>query len=357
MKKLLIALLLLAMPTLSIADFTLVVPQKPGGGTSVWASIVADLLSEELGESVKIKHIPGARDIPGFNTWHEDLQTDDSMIMVSHGGNGISFLQETVKYNYNEYSSIALMNLNIITAMHSNVRESAPDKLSMPAGSGMVPEAMMITLYACGPLDGAVSSYIDCFKKNINWVKGMSGGERRLAFRAGELNFTRENPAAFKKHVDPLIADGDAELWLNHGILNSTTGKHEQDPNFPSHLHFEKAYEYKWGVAPSGAFYDAYKLAKSFRDGLQKALWVRKGNPNTNRLIAAMEAINTDPKTKEVILNKVGNYEWIIGKEGDNHRDYLMTLITEEALVGLVTFNAEALDLKSVFKPGIVKNK
>ena len=56
--------------TPAMADYTFVVPQKPGGGTSVWAQIVAVELEKKLGEKIVIKHIPGARDIPGFNAFH-----------------------------------------------------------------------------------------------------------------------------------------------------------------------------------------------------------------------------------------------------------------------------------------------
>ena len=57
----------------------------------------------------------------------------------------------------------------------------------------------------------------------------------------------------------------------------------------------EQIFEAKWGVAP-GEFYDAYKLVKSFRDGLQKAIWINKGNPELrDRLIEAMTAMANDP--------------------------------------------------------------
>ena len=58
----------------------------------------------------------GARDIPGFNKFHNELQNDPKTIMVSHGGNGVSFLNEKVDYNYSDYESVGLMNLNIIVA-------------------------------------------------------------------------------------------------------------------------------------------------------------------------------------------------------------------------------------------------
>ena len=45
----------------AMADYTLIVPQAPGKGTSVWAGIIAKNLSKFLDEPVVIRHIPGAR--------------------------------------------------------------------------------------------------------------------------------------------------------------------------------------------------------------------------------------------------------------------------------------------------------
>jgi len=72
MRKLLLALTVMLFATPALADYTLVVPQKPGGGTSVWAQIVAAEWEKHLGERIVIRHIPGARDIPGFNEYHNN---------------------------------------------------------------------------------------------------------------------------------------------------------------------------------------------------------------------------------------------------------------------------------------------
>ena len=53
-KLLLTATLTVGMATSALADFTMVVPQKPGGGTSVWAEIVAGQLERFLGEKIVI---------------------------------------------------------------------------------------------------------------------------------------------------------------------------------------------------------------------------------------------------------------------------------------------------------------
>jgi hypothetical protein len=348
MRKLVMSLaMVLGMTSTANADYTFVVPQKPGGGTTVWTEIVAKELTPFLGEKIIIRTIPGARDIPGFNKFHNDLQKDDKTVMVSHGGNGVSFLQENVDYNYADYTSIGLMNLNIIAGIRRDYKSG--DKISFAAGSGMVPEAFAMTMLLCGP-DLSVDQYIECFKKNVTWVSGMSGGERRLAFKRGELNGTRENPAAYKKHV---ASNPNARVWFTHGILDANTASHMDDPNYPN-MQFEILFKNKYGVAPSGEFYDAYKLVKSFRDGMQKALWVRKDNPNAKKLQDALTAMSKDATAIANIQKKVGKYEWKIGVDGNRQRDVLMTFITKDALRNLVKFNTEALGLKSVYKDNLI---
>ena len=334
-------LLALGLSAPTFAEYTFVVPQKPGGGTTVWTEIVAKELEPFLGEKITIKTIPGARDIPGFNQFHNELRYDDKTVMVSHGGNSVSFLQEAVDYDYREYESVALMNLNIIAGKQKSTNMSKP---IFAAGSGMVPEAFAFTQLICGPRP-SVNAYIKCFKENVVWVKGMSSAERRLAFKRGELTGTRENPAAYKKHVE---SNPDAELWFHHGLLQPD-GSHADDPNYPGYQ-FEILFEQRWGAKPSGEFYDAYKLVKSFRDGLQKALWVNRGNPNRQKLVDAVRNMLNDQEAVLNIQKKIGNYEWIVGDGGDKHRDTLMSFITEQSLYNLVEFNTQALGLASVKK-------
>ena len=351
MHKIFLVLLLL-FTTSAFADYTFVIPQRPGGGTSVWAQIVATELEKKLGEKIILRHIRGARDIPGFNKFHNDLQNDDKTIMVSHGGNGVSFLQENVDYNYADYDSIGLMNLNIIAGIKSNI--NASDRIKFAAGSGNVPEAFAMTLLQCGN-NLSLDEYVTCFKKSVIWVHGMNSGARRLAYRRGELNATRENPASFKKHVQPSIEEGTSRLWFHHGILDAATKTHSDDPNYPGYQ-LEILFEKIWGERPAGDFYNAYKLVKSFRDGLQKALWVRKGNPNTEKLREALTLMVNDSKSVAKIQSKVGTYEWLIGEDGNKQRNTLMTFITAAALKTLVEFNTKALGLASVYKETLINN-
>ena len=56
MRKLLLTLaLLLGYTTSAVADYTFVVPQRAGQGTTVWAEIIAKELEPFLGEKINIK--------------------------------------------------------------------------------------------------------------------------------------------------------------------------------------------------------------------------------------------------------------------------------------------------------------
>jgi hypothetical protein len=347
LKKTIMAFIL--MITAALADYNLIVPQKPSGGTSVWAQIVVAEWEKHLGEKINLIYKPGARDQLGPNEFQNKLRFDDQTILVSHGGNGISYLVEPVDYNYLDWESIGQMNLNIIVGARKNA-DVLNGPIQFPAGSGMTPEIMAIVMLLAGPNGDPVRT----FNEQIIWVKGMSGSERRLAFMRGDLNATRENPAAYKKHVMPVIEKGDAYTWFHHGLLNVETGKHDKDPNFAEPT-FEALYESTYGVAPSGDFYDAYKLVKSWRDALQKAFWVNKGNPNKAKLVAALDRMINDPESVATIEKKVGKYEWRTGEEGDTAVRTLKSFITPKALKTLADFGNEQLGYNTVYKEELTK--
>lgn len=335
--------------TSAIADYTFVVPQPPGAGTSVWAQIVAKELEKFLdGEQIVLRHIPGARALPGFNKWHNELKDDNKTVMVSNGGNALGYLTDDVDYNYNDYDSIGLMNLTIITGRRLGASEH---NIRIAADSSRLPELMAAMMLVCGPN----ADYKKCFNERVTWVAGMSQSDGRLAFKRGELNYIRENPAAFKKHITPVIEAVQAEIWFTHGLLQAD-GSHADDPNNP-YKQFEILFEQRWGVAPSGEFYDGYKLSKSFRDGLQKALWINKDSPHRATLVDALEEMANDPESVANIQKAVGNYEWIVGDAGNAHRDNILSFTTEAALKSVLDFQVNALGyVDSIYKSELVQD-
>jgi len=354
-KKLLLSLMLVS--TSALADYKFIVPQEPGGGTSVWAAIIARNLEPYLGEKIVIQHVPGARDIPGFNKFHNELRKDPKTIMIAHGGNAESFLGERVDYNYRDYEPIGGMNLSIVTAHRKELDPYAPgSKIKFAAGSGNNPDIMAMTLLVCGELP-TLEAYKKCYNEHVTFVKGMKAGERRLAFMRGELNATRETTAAFIKHVDPLIDRGEVKLWFSHGVLDLNTGKVIKDPNYPEAGSLEQVYRKRWGRAPRGPLYEGYILVKQYRDVLQKSMWMDKNNPNALRVKGALVAMINDPRAVAEIEKDSGKYSWMVGAQLTQAVDTLQGLTTERALKNFIWWQKEALGVEAVYKPELVKKK
>ena len=347
LKKIIAAMML--MTSVAVADYNLIVPQNPSGGTSVWAQIVVKEWEKHLGEKINLVYKPGARDQLGPNEFQNSLRQDNKNILVSHGGNGISYLMEPVDYNYLDWESVGMMNLNIIVGARADA-DTRRGPIRFAAGSGTTPEIMAIVMLIGGP----DADYKKVFEQNIVWVKGMEGSERRLAFIRGDLNGTRENPAAYKKHVEPLVDKGEAITWFHHGLLDVASGKHSTDPNFSAPT-FETLYKKTWGVEPAGDFYDAYRMVKSWRDTLQKAFWVNRGNPNKQKLIDALNRMLSDPESVAAIEKNVGRYQWLIGSDGDRAVKVLKTFITAPALKTLTDFGKDQLGYNTVYKEGLIK--
>tara|TARA_R110000782_G_scaffold98827_1_gene184297 strand:- start:2731 stop:3801 length:1071 start_codon:yes stop_codon:yes gene_type:complete len=355
MKKLLIALLACSgIMTAAQADYTLIVPQSPGQGTSVWASIIAKGLSKFTDEPVVIRHVPGARDIPGFNEFHNKLRNDPKMIMVAHGGNGVSFLLDQVDYDYRQYSAIGMMNLDIVVGK-SKEADAKTSTFKVAGGSGYEPDGAAMAMLACGPQhNGSIDAYLACWKQRVIWVNGVKGNEKRLGFLRGEFNTTRESPAAWFKYYTSAEASATNEVWYTHGVYDLANKKQMADANFPG-TQFEDVYKKAWGELPRGELYEAYRLTRNWRDVVQKSLWVNKGNPNTAALRTALTKMLADKETMAEITRDAGQYGWIVGSDGDAVIGELFKLVTEPALKGAVRWNQEAYGFPSVFKPELLK--
>lgn len=352
-KKLLVMLMLVS--SAAHADYKFIVPQEPGGGTSVWATIIAKHMEKYLGEKIVIQHIPGARDVPGFNKFHNELRNDPKVVMVAHGGNAESFLGERVDYDYRAYEPIGGMNLSIVTGYRTELDPYSPGaKIKFAAGSGNNPDIMAFTLLVCGELPN-LEAYKKCYNEHMTFVKGMKAPERRLAFLRGELNATRETPAAYIKHVQPLVEKGQVKTWFSHGVLDLKTGKIVADKNYPGKGSLQEVYRQRWGKEPRGSLYDAYVLVKMYRDVLQKSLWVNQGNPNALKLKTALVAMINDPDAQREIERDSGMYSWIIGQQLNEAVDILQGLTRERALRDFIWWQREALGVDAVYKPELVK--
>jgi ribosomal protein S24E len=350
MSKLKVVLLAFVMGLCSIAqaDYRFIVPQEPGNGTDIWARIVAREMSKKLGETIIVENIPGANDIPGFNKFHNTLRKDPKVVMVAHGGNAESFLYQKVDYNYADYDPIGLQNLTIMVGRRTD--SDVYKMTTFPAASGTNPDIIAMTLLVCGP-GKTMQEYAVCYKQHFKYVMGMSGNERKLAYIRGEVNSIRETPSAYFKNIAHIKENQD---WFNPGVLDINTGKVVADTNFPG-VDFIDVYKKKWGVAPSGDLYNSWLLVKNYRDVLQKALYVDKGNPNRDKLRKALADTLADPVSVAAIEKETGKYPWVIGNDIYKAHAALEKLTTKKALKDLVWWVSTVLGQESIYKDNIAK--
>jgi hypothetical protein len=349
MKKFIIALAMLCLSGLAVADYRFIVPQEPGNGTDIWARIVAREMEKKLGEKIIVENIPGANDVPGFNKFHNSLRKDPKVVMVAHGGNAESFLYQNVDFDYKLYDPIGLQNLTIMVGRR-NDSDPFKDVVKFPNASGTNPDIMAMTLLVCGP-NKTMKEYAVCFSEHFKYVKGMTGNERKLAYMRGEVNSIRETPASYLKNIRPQPANID---WFSAGVLDLKTGKVVADTNFPG-VDFQAVYKKKWGVEPKGDLYDAWLLVKNYRDVLQKALYVDHGNPNKEALRKALRDTLADPVSLAVIEKETGKYDWFIGDDVAKAHKALETLTTRKALKDLVWWVSTVLNQEAVYKDNIAK--
>ena len=132
----------LGITTSALAEtFTFVVPQKPGSGTTVWTEIVLKELQRFMpGHTLKLRNFPGARDIPAVNAFQNELRFDNTIIMVSHGGNGVSYLLDKIDYNYFDYELMGSMNNDIVLGKQEGKDEKS-GTWTIAGGSGFEPDA------------------------------------------------------------------------------------------------------------------------------------------------------------------------------------------------------------------------
>ena len=350
-KLLLVAITALLMTTTANAEFKVVVPQKPTGGTGTWANIIATEINKFLpaDDQILLEFIPGENDRKALKDYASKNKADDGIIQITHGGNAESFLQLDLNgFDYRDLEPALIQNLNIIVTKWTEF-DPTKDAVIMASGDGTASEAMAIALLVCGT-ELSVNEYVDCFREEVVWIPGYGGSDRRIAFNNGELNTTRDNPIKTKKKYKDLLESGMAEFWFSHGILNGETGEHEDDPNFPNTL-MEDKFMLTHDVYPYGDFYDAYKLLKSWRDGLQKAIWIPKDHPRKDVFLKAVSDMIADKDSMKLINKKVGKYPTLTGAEAEAHVDMLFSLIDEKTLRNLLAVSKAVLGAEGIYKP------
>jgi hypothetical protein len=308
----LLTALLISTTALAADPYRMVVPDKPGSGASVWATAVVKQLNKHTDRPIVLEHIPGNRNTPGVNKFHNKLRFDNDYLLMTIGSNASNVLVEKVDYDYSMYDAIGAENLDIIVGRSKNYNFEST--LVWGNSAGLV-DTLGMALYICGNLK-TTKQYIDCWNSKAKWVNGVGSGEQKLYVMRGEYNVFRDSPAAWSKHW----ATNDATtLWYTNGIYSVEKKTNVPNPNFDSSFFFPEVFKQKWGVYPTGEFYESYRALVITNNALQRVLWVNKGNPNREKLVTALTKMLNDPEAMAELKKDLGGvYKWNIGNDINN---------------------------------------
>ena len=359
MKKLLsIVAVATMMATSAVAEtFELQFPNGPGkGGTAFWGDNVMKELNgklEKYGHNIVPRYLPGQRGKKSLKDYAGSYQDRPTTLMIAHGGNGEGFLLEDVGgFDYRNYDPVVVMNTNIWVSINAGV-DWRNDVVKFPAtgGTGFAADIVAVGLMICGPEKNAtVESFLACTDEKLRFIPGFnSGGEKRQAFRRGQLDATRDTPQTSLMGYAKEYESGKSRVWFAHGIVDGK-GSVYGDPNAPAGAQsFPEVYEAEYGVKPSGPVYEAYVTFQGYRDGFQKTIWIAPNSPFKADIDAAVADMLNDPEVMARLDKKLGAFPWLSGDEVVAHSDYLFSLINRQNLETLVVLANDLFKYQDAF--------
>lgn len=349
MKKL--VLLLAFFASVAQAEYRVVVTDPPGGGSSVWTTMVVKQLNKFTDEPIVLEHIPGARNLPGANKFHNELRFDNRYMLTGVGSHATNLYVEKVDFDWSKYDAIGGQNLDIIVGR--NVKFDYSQKLVWGNTGGLM-DTTGFALMLCGNLPN-MDAYLSCWKQKAIWVGGVNSADQKMNYLRGEFNVTRDPPPSWVKNYSE---NKDTTLWYTNGLYDLKTKKQVPNPNYPAEFFFENAFKAKWGVAPKGEMYDIYKTLTSTNNALQKVFWINKGNPNTPKLREALRKMTQDKEAMAAIAKESGgDYPWFIGDDMNQVAKDVYQGVTEKQLKNIVKWYAGALGTQSLYKPEMATKK
>jgi hypothetical protein len=349
MRKIATLVAALALSTAVIAEtFTYIVPAGVEGGNAKWAQKFTQAWNKKLknyGHDIVLRYIPGQSGRKGFSEWQTKYSNDDTYLIQTSG---------MIKYMVSDkgWKGYKPSNSRVLGGQMQGTFQFVKTGITpgidpvnghIDGGSEVILDAMAITMMACGPT-------LTCANP-INFVKGFkSSGERRKAYLNDEIQLSRDGFAHMKKTYKKELATGATKVWYSHGTM--INGQIKANPDSPTTF-FPDVYKAKWGVEPSGDYYEAYLQTLKMRNGLGKMVLTKKGNKYYGDLVNSFNDTVSDKKLRKKLNKKLGNGKFLYGDKAQDHWNSIWASLTEDTYRSIVKFR-KGFGENAVFRPEIV---
>lgn len=294
----------------------IIVPASEGGGTDIWARILAPMLEERLPgkPTIIVRNVPGGASLNGGNHFQRNAKPDGQMAFALAGSTimGYLFRDKRVRFDIGKWTPVLASPMGTVVYGSPSLGIKGPQDLAKLKGQRLVYGSREATGTDLPMLLG-----FDMLGLELTPVYGIQGrGDGRLGFERGEFNIDRQTTIAYQKSVQPLVDRGKAVPLFSFGVFDAA-GNLKRDPNFPDIPHFGEAYELVTGKKPSGPEWEAWKTFMAAGYNVSKALTLAEGTPDDVRAAydKALSAIMSDPAAVDKLRDEIGDYQQGIGKD------------------------------------------
>ena len=292
-----------------------VVPFKEGGGTDIWARVMAPYLQKHIAGNPKviIRNVPGGESIHGVNQYMARAKADGLNLIATSATQAFHvFLGvKAVQYDFAKLKPLLVNPVGgaVYVAPSTGVKTAADllkpkEKLVF---AGMSPTSLdLVALLA-----------FDVLGMDVKGVLGYEGrGPARLAFERGESNIDQQTTPAYSSTVAPLVKAGKAIPVFSFGQMNDA-GELVRDQAFPDLPDVDEAYAILHKKKPAGAAWEAYKAFNAAAFAVQKILWVKQEAPaeSVKAVLEAVDRMQKDADFLQKAEKVLGGYPALRGDQ------------------------------------------
>jgi len=310
----------------------IIIPTSPGGGTDLFARLMADGFNQFLEGDPKIipRQMTGGGGTLAGNWVVEQAPKNGTILLAGTGQGALRQLlqQKNMRTKLDDFEVIAAIPVTRNVFVAGNKGITSREQLK-----GLQDEEGFYTALV-DPIAG-ISFMLQAglVDMNLKVIKGFEGGkDRDLAMLRGEIDIIQQISMQYKSTSKLFLSRGAIHLW-NDGLLNSD-GNIVADKAFPDIPSFPDAYEQAFGEQPSGELYEAYKAVIPLVGNTGKTILISKHAPEEAKVAlrkaAAMMA--EDPTFSKRVAEQSGGYGVLYGEALENAlasaRDMSPELIT-----------------------------
>lgn len=304
----------------------LIIPTSPGGGTDLFARLLAEGFSEHLKGNKGI--IPrqmtgGGGQLAG--NWVVEQAPKDGTVLLAGTGQGTLrqiLRAKGMRTKMDDFEVLVAIPVtrNVFISGKKGI-EKREDLENLQEGEGLYTALV-------DPIAGItfmLQSGMTNMKLNV--IKGYEGGkDRDLAMLRGEIDVIQQVTMTYDSSSKLFLRRGAIHLW-NDGLL-SKDDKVVRDKSLPDIPAFPEAYEIAFGEEPSGQIYEAYKAIIALVGNTGKTILVSKDAPEEAKAALRQAVIDmaNDPKYKKRVLDENRGYGLIYGDELEAALDRARTM-------------------------------